>query len=152
MVKVSLDYIAIEGYISRIYDKCNSKYIWFDICKNEKYQNNDNKEVITTSFFSAKINRDKVENNQLFEKGKQVVIKGIPKSYFDQSNFKQFYVLTLAISETAQIMNNCISKERGSHLIEYDYDGVMIWNGKRCEAIPPNEEVVKEMEELLNGL
>ena len=34
-------------------------------------------------------------------------------------------------------------------MISYDTDGVMLWHGKRCEAIPPTEEELKEMEELL---
>lgn len=33
--------------------------------------------------------------------------------------------------------------------IRYDPDGVMVWNGKRCERIQPTDEELQEMEELL---
>ena len=35
-------------------------------------------------------------------------------------------------------------------MISYDTDGVMLWHGKRCEATPPSEEELKEMEDLLS--
>ena len=34
-------------------------------------------------------------------------------------------------------------------VISYDTDGVMLWNGKRCESIPLTEEEQQEMNELL---
>lgn len=34
--------------------------------------------------------------------------------------------------------------------IEYDTDGIMLWNGKRCEAIPPTEEELEEINVILN--
>lgn len=33
--------------------------------------------------------------------------------------------------------------------IDYDTDGTMIWNGKRCEAIPPTEEELEEINAIL---
>ena len=40
-------------------------------------------------------------------------------------------------------------KYNTSDQISYDEDGVMLWNGKRCESIPLTEEEQNEMEELL---
>lgn len=34
-------------------------------------------------------------------------------------------------------------------IISYDTDGVMLWNGKRCESEPCSDEELKELEELL---
>lgn len=34
-------------------------------------------------------------------------------------------------------------------IISYDKDGVMLWNGVRCESEPCSEEELKELEELL---
>ena len=34
--------------------------------------------------------------------------------------------------------------------IRYDEDGVMVWNGKRCESVPPTKEELEEMEALLS--
>ena len=36
--------------------------------------------------------------------------------------------------------------------IDFDSDGVMLWNGKRCEIIPPTEQECKEMEILLKNI
>ena len=45
--------------------------------------------------------------------------------------------------------NELINEKSAPH-IRYDEDGVMVWNGKRCETIPPTEEEKKEMEKLLS--
>lgn len=37
-----------------------------------------------------------------------------------------------------------------SPTIDYDVDGVMLWNGIRCESKPMDEETKKEFEEFLN--
>ena len=34
-------------------------------------------------------------------------------------------------------------------VISYDTDGVMLWNGKRCESLPLTEEEQLEMDKLL---
>lgn len=46
-----------------------------------------------------------------------------------------------------KINNN---KEIFNKIISYDTDGVMLWNGKRCESVQPTEEERKEMEDLLS--
>ena len=46
-----------------------------------------------------------------------------------------------------KINNN---KEIFNKIISYDIDGVMLWNGKRCESVEPTEEERKEMEDLLS--
>jgi len=35
-------------------------------------------------------------------------------------------------------------------MIDYDTDGVMLWNGQRCESTPMDEETRKEMEDFIN--
>lgn len=142
-----VDKIILEGNISRIYDNGVDNFIWFDICKNEKYKTKQGEEQTVASFFSAKVDRNKIKNNDLFKIGSWVVITGIPKSYIDKDSFKKFYVFTLDIRSARDkgISNN---KSTGP-IISYDPDGVMVWNGKRCESIPPTEEEKREMEELL---
>ena len=34
--------------------------------------------------------------------------------------------------------------------ITYDTDGVMLWDGKRCESVPASPEEIAEMEDLLS--
>ena len=59
-----IDKIILEGNISRINDNNNDNFIWFDICKNEKYKNKNGEEQEVTSFFSAKnLSGSDVPNN-----------------------------------------------------------------------------------------
>lgn len=48
--------------------------------------------------------------------------------------------------------NNKINNNKKIYnkIISYDTDGVMLWNGKRCESVPPTPEEQKEMENLLS--
>lgn len=46
--------------------------------------------------------------------------------------------------------NNINSLNNYESKISYDNDGVMIWEGKRCESIKALPEEIKEMEDLLN--
>ena len=45
--------------------------------------------------------------------------------------------------------NELINGASAPH-IRYDEDGVMVWNGKRCESVPPTKEELEEMEALLS--
>lgn len=140
-----VDKIILEGNISRINDNGIDNLIWFDICKNERYKNKLGEEQIVTSFFSAKIERTKV-NKDLFKIGSWVIITGIPKSYLDKSNNKNFYVFTLEMKSARD------KKQENSNgpIISSDKDGVMLWNGKRCESTPCTKEEQEEMERLLS--
>ena len=87
--------------------------------------------------------KDLYENNKgLFLLGKTVYLKGYLNSYSDKSKTIHNYVTVTKIEGYDFISAN-------GPVIGYDYDGVMLWNGKRCEAIPPTEEELSEMEELL---
>ena len=55
-----IDKIILEGNISRIYDNEVDNFIWFDICKNEKYKTKQGEEQEVASFFSAKVDRNKI--------------------------------------------------------------------------------------------
>ncbi len=139
-----IDRIILEGNISRIYDNQTDNLIWFDICKNEKYINKQGEEQTVSSFFSAKIERNKIDNN-LFKVGSWIIITGIPKSYIDKNNYKKFYIFTLDIKDAREK----IKEEKNTPIISYDTDGVMLWNGQRCESEPCSPEELAEMEELL---
>lgn len=42
---------------------------------------------------------------------------------------------------------NTRKKNKNDNIIDYDVDGVMLWNGKRCESTPMDEETRKELED-----
>lgn len=71
-------------------------------------------------------------------------IKGYLNSYSTSNNIQLFITVTDISDNKEDILN-----ERKSPHIRYDPDGVMVWNGKRCESEEPSEEESKEMEELL---
>ena len=73
-------------------------------------------------------------------------IKGYLKTYSDKNNNIQSYIMVTKITDKP---NELINEKSAPH-IRYDEDGVMVWNGKRCETIPPTEEETKEMEKLLS--
>lgn len=140
-----IDNMTIEGNISRINDNPDDNYIWFDICKNEKYKDANGNEQVQTSFFSGRIDRKKTINNELFKKGSWIIAKGIPKSYIKNNN-KIVYMLVLDLLDPRNINKN----KEGSPKFGYDTDGVMLWNGKRCESVEPTPEEQKEMDDLLS--
>jgi hypothetical protein len=46
--------------------------------------------------------------------------------------------------------NNKYNKNINNNIILYDEDGVMLWNGKRCESNKATDEEIKEIELLLS--
>ena len=77
---------------------------------------------------------------------KYLQTKGIPKGYLDKNGYRQNYIHATEINgvETNEdILNQVIS---------YDTDGVMLWNGKRCESIPTTKEEQLEIQEMINKL
>ena len=128
--------VMISGTINNIKDT-NDQYIKFSLTT-IKY---DNGKV----YSSLNINRNLYEiYNDFFVKGNKVFIKGYLNSYVLNNKIQSFITVV-------DISNNYddISKGRKAPHIRYDPDGVMVWNGKRCEIIPPTEEEQKELEELL---
>ena len=144
------DKIVLEGNISRINDKELDKYIWFDICKNEKYQTKEGEMKENSSFFSVKIDRERIYNKDLFKVGSWIVVTGIPKSFLDKNNMKQFYIFALKIEDAKIFKINDEIQNSQSPKITYDPDGVMVWDGKRCESTPATPEEIAEMEDLLS--
>lgn len=144
------DKIVLEGNISRINDKELDKYIWFDICKNEKYQTKEGEMKENSSFFSVKIDKDRIDNKDLFKVGSWIVVTGIPKSFLDKNNMKQFYIFALKIEDAKIFKINDEKQNSQSPKITYDPDGVMVWDGKRCESESATPEEIAEMEDLLS--
>ena len=137
---INFNEVLISGIINVITDT-NDKYIKFGLTTN-KYTLNEDKKV----YVSFNISRELFNTYQdLFFKGNKVFVKGYLNSYIDQNKKIQSFITVTDISNSP----NDITNGRKSPHIRYDPDGVMVWNGKRCEAIPPTKEELAEMEELL---
>ncbi len=137
---INLNEVLISGLINVITDT-NGKYIKFGLTTN-KYTLNEDKKV----YVSLNISRELFNTYQdLFLKGNKVFVKGYLNSYINQNKKIQSFITATDISNNP----NEIIKGRSSPHIRYDPDGVMVWNGKRCETIPPTKEELAEMENLL---
>ena len=135
-MKYDLNEIIISGTINSITDS-NQDYIKFGLTT-LKY---DERKV----FASFNINRNLYEiYKDFFVKGTKVFIKGYLNSYSTNNKIQSFITVTDIANNQDEIMTG----RKGPH-IRLDPDGVEVWDGKRCEAIPPTEEELKEMEELL---
>lgn len=133
--------IKISGTINNIIDT-NDKYIKYGLTS-FKYTLNGKTNIYVSLNISRKLYN---KYKDLFLKGNKVFIKGYLNTYVDKFNKIQTFITTTDIS----INPNDITSGREEPYIRYDSDGVMVWNGKRCESTPLNEEEAEEMEALIN--
>lgn len=136
-----LNDIKLSGVINGITDT-DDMYIKFGMtCI--KNTNELNKNI----FVSLNINRDLYNKyKDFFVKGKKVYVRGYLNSFLDKNKKIQNFITVTDIYDYP--IN--FSKNIKEPIIRYDSDGVMVWNGKRCESIPLAEEELKEMEKLLS--
>lgn len=133
---VDLNEIYLSGIINNIVDN-NMDYIKFSLTTT-KY---DKRKIYT----NLNVKRELYEiYKDLFIKGTKVFIKGYLNSYNADNKIKLF-ITVLGISDNEMELR----KGRSSPYIRYDPDGVMVWNGKRCEKDPYGPDEVNEIEELL---
>ena len=128
--------IIISGTINNVYDN-NKEYIRFGL--------------ITNKGNNAKINSGLDINRGLYElykdffvKGKYVFVKGYLNSYSSNNKLHSF-ITVVDISDNY----NDIIKNKELTRISTSSDGVMIWNGERCEMKLASKEKQKEIKELL---
>lgn len=135
------DRITYHGEITSIRDNVDDKFIWFDI-KQDNITKKDGKVINNPSFFSARIYKEFKDQLVLHE---EIYVKGIPSGYVDKKGIRQNYIHVDTINDT-KIKNDLIENK----IIDYDTDGVMLWNGKRCESIPASKEEQEEMKRLID--
>ena len=129
--------VMISGVINNITDN-NNQYIKFGLITT-KY---DNGKIYT----SLNINRNFYEKyKDFFVIGNKVYIKGYLNSYSSNNKIQSFITVTDIRDNYNEILNGI----KLPH-IRYDSDGVMVWNGKRCEKIKATDEEKKEMEKMLS--
>lgn len=107
-----------------------------------KFNNDKYKEVYVS--ISIHDNLYQIYKDLLFKEN-QIFFKGYLNSYRTKENK---YTTIISITDIFESYEDLTKGKTGPH-IRYDPDGVMVWNGKRCEAIPPTKEELAEMEELL---
>lgn len=133
--------VKLSGVINGITDTGN-KYIKFGLTYSKTILNE-----IKNIYVSLNIDRNLYNTyKDFFVKGNKLYIKGYLNSYLDNNNKIQSFITVVdVLNNKNELFNN-----RSSPHIRYDPDGVMVWNGKRCESTPCTDEELKEMEQLLS--
>lgn len=136
--RVNCNEILLSGIIYKIYE--NDKQIKF-ILKTFKYTS-DGKGVVNASLCTSKKLYDIYKD--YFVLGNKVYVKGYIDSYIDKNNVTRTYITVTDISKSYP---EILKGSSGLH-IRYDPDGMMVWNGKRCEsriATPEEQEEMRRM-------
>ncbi len=129
--------VMISGTINNISDT-NNQYIKFGLTT-IKY---DNGKV----YSSLNINRNLYEiYKDFFVKGNKVYIKGYLNSYSLNNKIQSF----ITVVDIADNYDDILKGRKAPHL-RCDPDGVLVWNGKKTERIPPTQEELYEINELLS--
>ena len=120
----------------------NNKFMFFDVVQNEMIDN----KIYNSSFYKVRLNNDLIiKYKELLIKGNNLYIDGYLHSYKKDTRLI-YYIYPKEIIKLDENFNI----ENEIPLISYDADGVILWHGKRCEAISPTDEELKKIENLLN--
>ena len=147
MLKINRNKIELIGKITSLsYERKDingKRLMFFDIVQNDKLDNNS----YSSSFYKVKLNEELLNKYQdIIKVSNNIYIIGYLNSYLkDNQNIYYIYPKEIKLLD-----KNYKLEDDDIPMIDYDTDGVMLWHGKRCEAIPPSEEELKEMEDLLS--
>lgn len=138
---VDYNEVIISGNINVIKDiNDNDKYVKFSIVS-KKYSSNSNSKV----YISLNIPKELYyENLDYFFVNSKVFVKGYLNSYSVNNRMQNF----ITVTKISDNYDDIVYGRKGPR-IRYDSDGVMVWNGQRCESKKATEEEQKEMEEIL---
>lgn len=131
--------VILSGIINNILE--NKLYVTIGLTCN-KYSKEEKNNLV---YASLRIYRDLYEKHKgLLLLNNKIYIKGYLNSYSDKNSKIHNYV-TITKVDNYDFFN-------GNKTISYDIDGVMLWNGKRCESKLATEEEIKEMEKHLKEI
>ena len=133
---INYNEITISGIINNITDT-NNLYVKFGITS-KKFTKSDNKNVYVGLNISSELYYTYLD---YFFKGNKVFVKGYLNSYITKDNNIKNFITVTDISDNP----DDILRGRKEPHIRYDPDGVMVWNGKRCEQELATEEEQQEM-------
>ena len=136
-----LNEVIVSGIINIIGNiKDDDKYVKFSIIS-KKYTTSLNNNVYVSLNISRELYYKYLD---FFYKDSKVFIKGYLNSYKTDNKIQNF-ITVIDISNKLED----ITKGRKYPHIRYDSDGVMVWNGKRCESKIPTEKDHLKMKKLL---
>ena len=141
MIDKNINHVLLSGIIVNIKEGIGG-YILFTL-KCKKYSESKyNFVYVSLSIYEDLYNIYK----DIFVKDNEIFIKGYINSYVDNNRNYKMFISVIGVSKSYEQL----IEGKKTPYIRFDPDGVMVWNGKRCESTPLSEEELKEMDELLN--
>lgn len=141
MIDKNINHVLLSGIIVNIKEGIGGYILFTMKCK--KYSESKyNFVYVSLSIYEDLYNIYK----DIFVKDNEIFIKGYINSYVDNNRNYKIFISVIGVSKSYEQLIEC----KKTPYIRFDPDGVMVWNGKRCESTPLSEEELKEMDELLN--
>lgn len=141
MIDKNINQVLLSGIIVNIKEGIGGYILFTMKCK--KYSESKyNFVYVSLSIYEDLYNIYK----GIFVKDNEIFIKGYVNSYVDNNKNYKMFISVIGVSKSYEQL----IEGKKTPYIRFDPDGVMVWNGKRCESTPLSEEELKEMDELLN--
>ena len=141
MIDKNINQVLLSGIIVNIKEGIGGYILFTMKCK--KYSESKyNFVYVSLSIYEDLYNIYK----DIFVKDNEIFIKGYINSYVDNNRNYKMFISVIGVSKSYEQL----IEGKKTPYIRFDPDGVMVWNGKRCESTPLSEEELKEMDELLN--
>lgn len=141
MIDKNINQVLLSGIIVNIKEGIGGYILFTMKCK--KYSESKyNFVYVSLSIYEDLYNIYK----DMFVKDNEIFIKGYINSYVDNNKNYKMFISVIGVSKSYEQL----IEDKKTPYIRFDSDGVMVWNGKRCESTPLSEEELKEMNELLN--
>lgn len=141
MIDKNINQVLLSGIIVNIKEGIGGYILFTMKCK--KYSESKyNFVYVSLSIYEDLYNIYK----DIFVKDNEIFIKGYINSYVDNNRNYKMFISVIGVSKSYEQL----IEDKKTPYIRFDSDGVMVWNGKRCESTPLSEEELKEMDELLN--
>ncbi len=141
MIDKNINQVLLSGIIVNIKEGIGGYILFTMKCK--KYSESKyNFVYVSLSIYEDLYNIYK----DIFVKDNEIFIKGYVNSYVDNNKNYKMFISVIGVSKSYEQL----IEGKKTPYIRFNPDGVMVWNGKRCESTPLSEEELKEMNELLN--
>ena len=141
MIDKNINHVLLSGIIVNIKEGIGGYILFTMKCK--KYSESKyNFVYVSLSIYEDLYNIYK----DIFVKDNEIFIKGYINSYVDNNKNYKMFISVIGVSKSYEQLIEC----KKTPYIRFDPDGVMVWNGKRCESTALSEDELKEMDELLN--
>lgn len=141
MIDKNINQVLLSGIIVNIKEGIGGYILFTMKCK--KYSESKyNFVYVSLSIYEDLYNIYK----DIFVKDNEIFIKGYVNSYVDNNKNYKMFISVIGVSKSYEQL----IEGKKTPYIRFNPDGVMVWNGKRCESTPLSEEELKEMDELLN--